>query len=103
MTSGRHSRRHVTIDEAAVIAAYEANATVAAICATHRISRDALYRTLDRYDVPRRRLIAPRLPKRQRERILADHAAGHEDAEIARRHSVAPITVARVVARHGGP
>jgi transposase-like protein len=51
--------------------------------------------------VQRRRLNAPRLPKKVRERILRDYVAGIDVTEIARRHRVAPSTVSNVALRHG--
>jgi len=63
-------RRLVAADEAAVVSDYEAEVTVAAICATHDIGLVHLYRILDQRRAPRRRPNAPKLPKRLRERIL---------------------------------
>ena len=43
----------------------------------------------------------PKLPKRLRERILADYRAGIDTEEIASRHGVGHSTVSNVAARHG--
>ncbi len=94
-------RRLVSVDEAAVVSDYEADVTVAAICATHDIGLVRLYRILDQHRIPRRRPNAPKLPKRLRERILKDYIAGVATEEIARRHGVSPQTVSNVAVRRG--
>jgi len=94
-------RRLVAVDEAAVVSDYEADVTVAAICATHDIGLVRLYRILDQHRVPRRRPNAPKLPKRLRERILKDYVAGAITEEVARRHGVSPQTVSNIAVRHG--
>jgi len=94
-------RSLVAVDEHAVVADYEGDVTVTTICETHQIPLTRLYRILDRHQVQRRRLKAPRLPKKVRERILRDYVAGVDVTEIARRHRVAPSTVSNVALRHG--
>jgi transposase-like protein len=83
------------------VADYEADVTVGAICATHQIGLTRLYRILDRHQVERRRPNAPRLPKRLRQRILADYIAGVDVDKIAHRHGVSHGTVSNIAARHG--
>ena len=99
MARSRADLRSVDVDQ--VIADYEAETTVTAICATHRIGLTRLYRILDEHRIPRRRPNAPRLPKRLRERILADYAAGGEVPDIARRHRVPTSTVSSIATRAG--
>ncbi len=94
-------RRLASVDEVAVIADYEADATVDAICATHQLPLTRLYRILDRHQIPRRRPNAPRLPKRLRERILGDYNDGLDVLDVARRHGVSPATVSGLAVRHG--
>jgi hypothetical protein len=94
-------RRLIAVDEAAVVADYEADVLVNAICATHQIPLNRLYRILDRYEVPRRQPNAPKLPKRLRRRILADYAAGVPTEEIAHRHSVSHGNVSNIAAKDG--
>jgi len=94
-------RRLASVDEAAVVADYEAGVTVDAICATHQLPLTRLYRILDRHHIPRRRPNSPRLPKRLRERILRDYQAGIDVAEVARRQGVSPATVSGLAVRHG--
>ena len=99
-----HVRSHLlrpTVDVDQVIADYEADTVVSAICATHRIGLTRLYRILDEHRIPRRRPNAPRLPNRLRERILADYAAGREVPDIARRHRVSTSTVSSIANRAG--
>ena len=64
MARSRADLRSVDVDQ--VIADYEAETTVTAICATHRIGLTRLYRILGEHRIPRRRPNAPRLPKRLR-------------------------------------
>ena len=80
---GGGRRRHLEpIDEAGVVADYEAGATLAAIQQRYDIGLTRLYRILDHHQVPRRRPTAPRLGNRVRQRVLADYRAGMHD----RRH-----------------
>jgi hypothetical protein len=95
------ARNLVAVDESAVVADYEADLTVNAICAAHQIPLTRLYRILDRHRIPRRQPNAPKLPRRLRERILADYRAGVGTEEIARHHGVGHSTVSNVAARHG--
>jgi hypothetical protein len=95
-------RKLVAVDEAAVVADYEADVLVDAICATHNIGLVRLYRILDRHQIPRWRPNAPKLPKRLRQRILADCVAGVPIEEIAHRHGVSHGTVSNIAAKHGG-
>ena len=94
-------RKLVAVDETAVVADYEADVLVNAICATHQIPLNRLYRILDRHEVPRRQPNAPKLPERLRRRILDDFVAGVPIEEIARRHGVSHGTVSNVAAKHG--
>jgi hypothetical protein len=95
------ARRLVAVAEKTVVADYEAGVIVAAICESHRIALSRLYRILDKHRVARRQPNAPRLPRRLRERILADYRAGTPTGEIARRHGVGHSTVSNVAAKHG--
>ena len=95
------TRKLIAVDDEAVVADYEAGVNVDAICAAHQIALTRLYRILDRHRVPRRQPNAPKLPKRLRERILADYRAGIDTEEIASRHGVGHSTVSNVAARHG--
>lgn len=94
-------RRLASVDEATVVADYEAGVTVDAICSTHQLPLTRLYRILDRHQVPRRRPNGPRLPKRLRERVLCDYEAGIDVVEVAHRHGVSAATVSGLAVRHG--
>jgi hypothetical protein len=85
----------------AVIADYESNVTVDAICKRNDIGLTRLYRILDRHRIARRQPNAPKLPTRLRQRILSDYVMGVDVSEIARRHGVSVSTVCNVAARHG--
>jgi hypothetical protein len=94
-------RRLIAVDEAAVVADYEAEVLVDAICASHQIGLVRLYRILDRHQIPRRRPNAPKLPKRLRQRILTDYRAGVPTEVIAHRHGVSHGTVSNIAAKPG--
>ncbi len=84
-----------------LVADYEADVLVDAICATHQIPLNRLYRILDRHEVPRRQPNAPNLSTRLRQRVLADYVAGVPAAVIARRHGVSHGSVSNIAAKHG--
>jgi hypothetical protein len=76
--------RHLEpIDEAGVVADYQAGATVAAIRQSYDLGPTRRYRVLDHQRVPRRRPAAPRLGNRINQRVLADYRAGTPIGDIA--------------------
>jgi hypothetical protein len=98
----RGRRRHLEpIDEAGVVADYEAGATLATIQQSHDIGLVRLYRILDHHQVPRRRPTAPRLGNRVKQRVLADYRAGTPIDDIARKHHISPASVGNIALKAG--
>ena len=98
----RGRRRHLEpIDEAGVVADYEAGATLAAIQQRYDIGLTRLYRILDHHQVPRRRPTAPRLGNRVRQRVLADYRAGMPIDDIAHKHGISPASVGNIALKAG--
>jgi hypothetical protein len=94
-------RRLEPIDEAGVVADYDAGASLAAIQQHYNIGLTRLYRILDHHQVPRRRPTAPRLGNRVRQRVLADYRAGVPIDEIARKQGISPASVGNIALKAG--
>jgi hypothetical protein len=94
------ARHLIAVDEAAVVANYEADILVNDICATHQIPLNRLYRILDHHQIPRRQATPRSCRKRLRRRILTDYVAGVRIEEIAHRYGVSHGTVSNIAAKH---
>lgn len=97
----RQSRRRVTIDEAVVVAAYQAGSSVPQLAVEHAVSEGAVTRILQEHGVVRRRGKVKDFAEAVQQEVVDRYVAGERSAKLGVAFGVDKSSVCRLLKQKG--